>query len=101
MGITQLAKSLRNHLQNRPDRSAVLGLTAMPQGYRLLYHDASVIHVSPLFEWTTGPLYAFVKRLYADPDPFGDPSMVMLDAENQTPTWATKVEQDVFISIDA
>lgn len=94
----QLGNYLRNHLQLRPDKNAVLGFTARSEGYRLFYHDATAIHCSTLFKWIPGPLYAFIRQLYEDP--FSDPTMAMLGTKNKVPTWITKVGDRLFASSD-
>jgi hypothetical protein len=97
-GCSQLAKYIRSHLQWKPERNAVLGFTARAKGYRLFYHDANVIHYSQKSHWNFGPdpLYAFVRQLYKDP--FGDPTIIMIDDK---PAWATKIGEELCVSIDS
>ncbi|KAH7345567.1 hypothetical protein B0J17DRAFT_624701 [Rhizoctonia solani] len=49
------------------------------------------------FDWTqSGPLYAFVEKLYSRP--FQDTPMHMIDPQSPEPAWATKIGNDVCIS---
>ncbi|KAG8739140.1 hypothetical protein FRC10_006110 [Ceratobasidium sp. 414] len=75
-GTLQLGNYLQNLLQLHPEQNAVLGLSVEPSGYRLFYHDASVIHRSDAFCWTPGPLYSFIEKLYKND--FRDHSLAVL-----------------------
>jgi hypothetical protein len=90
---TRIGNYVWNFLQLHPQSNAVLGFSVQAKGYRLLYHDASVILQSSRFEWELGPLFTFIKKLYMKP--FRDPSMAVLDLEN------VKIGEDVFVSDDA
>ncbi|KAG9099465.1 hypothetical protein FS749_001211 [Ceratobasidium sp. UAMH 11750] len=95
-GRYQLANYVRKLLQSHPELNAVLGFTVRAEGYELIYHDASVIHRSATFSWTPGPLYAFIRRLYNRP--FRDDSMATLRVNDESPAWATKIGEEVFVS---
>ncbi|KAG9099495.1 hypothetical protein FRC06_005209 [Ceratobasidium sp. 370] len=94
----QLANCLQNLLQLRPEQNAVLGLSVKPSGYRLFYHDASVIHRSEVFRWTPGPLYAFIEKLYKRD--FRDHSLAVLSTNGGSDrAYAVAIESHRFISL--
>ncbi|CAE6517901.1 unnamed protein product [Rhizoctonia solani] len=90
---SQLTSYLQNHLRFHPELNAVLGFSIRSTGYMLFYHDAAVVHGSK-FEWEPGPLYEFIEKLYTRP--FQDWSMQVQSA--QTPRWAIKIGDDVYLS---
>ncbi|CAE6401945.1 unnamed protein product [Rhizoctonia solani] len=92
----QLANYVRHLLRHHPELNAVLGFAVQPKGYQLVYHDARVIHRSTRVEWSPGPIHALVDRLYDSP--FRDGSMAVLVSETGSPSWATKIGEDVMIS---
>ncbi|QRW11080.1 hypothetical protein RhiLY_10079 [Ceratobasidium sp. AG-Ba] len=92
----QVGNYVRHFLRHRPELNAVLGFFANKKGYRLVYHDASVVHLSAPFSWSSRPLYAFVHRIYDKP--FQDPSMRIIGAHSDHATWATNVAGEVFIA---
>ncbi|KDN34526.1 hypothetical protein RSAG8_12372, partial [Rhizoctonia solani AG-8 WAC10335] len=90
---SQLTDYLQNHLRFHPELNAALGFSIRRTGYTLFYHDAAVVHQSE-FKWEPGPLYEFIEKLYTRP--FQDPSMQI--QSTQTPRWATKIGNDVYLS---
>ncbi|KAG9090908.1 hypothetical protein FRC06_000829 [Ceratobasidium sp. 370] len=78
----QLENYLQNLLHLRPEQNAVLGLSVKPGGYRLFYHDASVIHRSEEFVWTPAPLYSFIEKLYKND--FQDHSLAVLSTNGES-----------------
>jgi hypothetical protein len=92
----QVARYLLDHLQLCPERNAVLGFSTRGRGYRLFYHDASVLHASPWFKWTPEPLHSFIRQLYLNTH--CDPSMVVLYPERAIPHWVVRIVNEVFVS---
>ncbi|QRV97801.1 hypothetical protein RhiJN_25820 [Ceratobasidium sp. AG-Ba] len=91
----QVGNYVRHLLRHHPELDAVLGFFARREGYQLVYHDASAIQLSEHFSWSPVPIYAYVNKLYGKP--FQDATMYMLDGNRAVPSWATKIENQVYV----
>ncbi|CAE6406583.1 unnamed protein product [Rhizoctonia solani] len=96
--LSQIGDYARCLLRHHPELNAVMGLSVRRKGYQLVYHDASVIHQSDEFPWLEGfgPLHAFIQALYDQP--FRDASMVMLGPNNGSASWATKINNNIYVT---
>ncbi|KAB5588135.1 hypothetical protein CTheo_8422 [Ceratobasidium theobromae] len=95
----QQGNYIQNLLHLHPEQNTVLGFSTCSTGYRLFYHDASVIHYSELFPWTPGPLHAFVRQLYCDQ--FHNPTIGRIytnEDEEMGLTWLIRVGEETFVS---
>ncbi|QRV77335.1 hypothetical protein RhiJN_05350 [Ceratobasidium sp. AG-Ba] len=98
-GCHQIGNYVRHLLRHHPELNATLGFFACRKGYQLVYHDASDIQISERFLWSPAPIYAFVYKLYEKP--FRDETTSMLDPNSALPSWAIRVEDEVFITKSA
>ncbi|KAF8596312.1 hypothetical protein BDV93DRAFT_563451 [Ceratobasidium sp. AG-I] len=95
-GSYQLGNYLRDLLQLHPGLEGVFGLAVQAKGYRLMYHNSSFIHQSTHLPWTPGPIYLLISRMYDKP--FQAISMAPLREKSETPAWAMKIGEEVFVS---
>jgi hypothetical protein len=91
----QAARYFLDHLQLCPERNAVLGFSTRREGYRLFYHDASVLQASPWFKWSPEPLHSFIRQLYHNK--LCDPSMAVLYPERAIPHWVVRIANEVLV----